>query len=168
MDGHELTKMIAKIRVTIDGLKPLIQETILEFSTGEETIVALEYERLASHCTHCLMLTHEKKDCPQIITQPEVNETLRQPPNQREYNSNQERNTNVNNNFEYGQIRGSDTQTPTENQRSREAPRGLRFVMREREEQITMEDTSERISILKGVPSLIGNRDLTTLDVPMR
>ncbi|XP_018479406.2 uncharacterized protein LOC108850354 [Raphanus sativus] len=55
--------MAAKIRVTIDGLKPLIKEAIVDFSSGEETIVTLEYEKLANHCQLCNSLLHEEQQC---------------------------------------------------------------------------------------------------------
>lgn len=63
LDGIELSSIAARIRVTIDGLKPLIKETIVDFSTGEETIVTLEDEKLANHCQLCNSLLHEEHKC---------------------------------------------------------------------------------------------------------
>ncbi|KAL0675749.1 hypothetical protein Bca4012_003730 [Brassica carinata] len=57
-------RLTTSIRATIDGLNPLIKETILEFSTGEETILTLEYDNLANHCSACNRLTHETRECP--------------------------------------------------------------------------------------------------------
>lgn len=63
LDGFEVTPLVARIRVTIDGLKPLIKETIVEFDSGDETIVSLEYEKLANHCQLCNSLLHEEHQC---------------------------------------------------------------------------------------------------------
>ena len=62
-DGFELTSVAARVRVTIDGLKPLIKETIVEFDSGEETIVSLECEKLANHCQLCNSLLHDEHQC---------------------------------------------------------------------------------------------------------
>ena len=61
---HEITPSAAKIKVTIDGLKPITKETIVDFEDGSEILVTLEYKSLKNHCLHCLRLSHEKKDCP--------------------------------------------------------------------------------------------------------
>lgn len=63
-EGHDLSKTVAKIRVTIDGLQSLTKETIIEFSQGEECVTSLKYERLERHCLRCHRLTHEANDCP--------------------------------------------------------------------------------------------------------
>lgn len=63
-EKHELTKTSARVRVSINGLKPLVKETIVEFDTGEESRITLEYERLENHCTICLLLSHRSKHCP--------------------------------------------------------------------------------------------------------
>ncbi|KAF8110991.1 hypothetical protein N665_0077s0052 [Sinapis alba] len=39
---------------TINGLKPLVKESIVEFDSGEEKI----------HCSFCYSLLHQKKNCP--------------------------------------------------------------------------------------------------------
>lgn len=62
--NHELTTTTARVQVSVDGLKPLIKELIIEFDSGEETSVTLEYERLEYHCTHCFSLLHAKRNCP--------------------------------------------------------------------------------------------------------
>lgn len=62
-DSFELTPTSARILVTINGIQPLIMETIVEFSTGEDTLVTLEYEKLANHCDHCKRLTHTSTEC---------------------------------------------------------------------------------------------------------
>lgn len=65
--NHELTKTTARVQVSVDGLKPLIKELIIEFDSGEETSITLEYERLEYHCTHCYSLSHARRDCPQRL-----------------------------------------------------------------------------------------------------
>lgn len=40
----DLNPTTIRIRVTIDGLQPITKETVIDFSTGEETIVSMEYE----------------------------------------------------------------------------------------------------------------------------
>ncbi|KAL0733189.1 hypothetical protein Bca4012_009399 [Brassica carinata] len=62
-DDLELSPTAARIRVTINGLKPLIKETIIEFASGDETMVSLEYDKLMNHCHFCNSLTHEERYC---------------------------------------------------------------------------------------------------------
>lgn len=65
LENHELTKTTARVQVSVDGLKPLVKELIIEFDSGEETYVTLEYERLEYHCSHCFSLLHSRRNCPQ-------------------------------------------------------------------------------------------------------
>lgn len=58
LENHELTKTTARVQVSVDGLKPLIKELIIEFDSGEETSVTLEYEKLKYHCSVCFSLLH--------------------------------------------------------------------------------------------------------------
>ncbi|ESQ30888.1 hypothetical protein EUTSA_v10011945mg, partial [Eutrema salsugineum] len=53
-----------KIQVEIDGLKPLVFETAVEFDGGEETIIYLRYERLFGFCRTCQSLCHDQSRCP--------------------------------------------------------------------------------------------------------
>lgn len=71
---HELTKTTARVRVLIDGLKPLIKEAIVEFDTGEESLITLEYEKLESHCSYCYSLLHHRSRC-SLIDQEETSKT---------------------------------------------------------------------------------------------
>lgn len=64
-EKHELTRTTARVRVLVDGLKPLIKESILEFDFGEESLLTLEYERLELHCSYCYSLLHLKRNCPE-------------------------------------------------------------------------------------------------------
>ncbi|KAG2264131.1 hypothetical protein Bca52824_071210 [Brassica carinata] len=72
--NHELTKTSARIKVLIDGLKPLEKKSIIEFDSGEESLIYLEYERLENHCSLCQSLSHLKDDCPKRM---ERNKTLK-------------------------------------------------------------------------------------------
>lgn len=65
LDNHELTRTTARVRVFIDGLKPLVKESIVEFDSGEESLITLEYERLELHCSICYSLLHRAKNCPE-------------------------------------------------------------------------------------------------------
>lgn len=64
LDDYELTTSIAWIRVCIDGLQPLTQETVIDFEHGEDAIVTLVYERHKNHCKRCFRLSHKERDCP--------------------------------------------------------------------------------------------------------
>lgn len=61
--NHELTKTTTRVKVLVDGLMPLTKEAIIEFDSGEESLIYLEYEKLENHCSACYSLTHLKKDC---------------------------------------------------------------------------------------------------------
>ncbi|CAE6121846.1 unnamed protein product [Arabidopsis arenosa] len=52
-----------RVQVTINGLKPLVFDTEIEFSNGEETLVNLWYERLHGYCEVCFSLCHESSHC---------------------------------------------------------------------------------------------------------
>lgn len=60
--NHELTKTSARIKVLIDGLKPLEKKYIIEYDSGEESLIYLEYKKLENHCSFCHSLSHLKKD----------------------------------------------------------------------------------------------------------
>lgn len=64
LEKHELTKTSARVRVLVDGLKPLIKENIIEYESGEESKITFEYENLENHCTRCLLLSHKSEHCP--------------------------------------------------------------------------------------------------------
>lgn len=64
LENHELTRTSARVRVLVDGLKPLIKESIVEFDSGEESPIYLEYEKLEAHCSYCYSLLHLQKQCP--------------------------------------------------------------------------------------------------------
>ncbi|CAG7885580.1 unnamed protein product [Brassica rapa] len=51
------------MRVHVNGLLPWIITSIVEYHNGDEVITRLVYERLDKHCTKCLRLDHELKEC---------------------------------------------------------------------------------------------------------
>ncbi|KAG2270628.1 hypothetical protein Bca52824_065183 [Brassica carinata] len=38
-------------------------ESILEFDSGEESLITLEYEKLGNHCSYYYRLTHLQSQC---------------------------------------------------------------------------------------------------------
>lgn len=76
LEDYILTKTTARVRVMMDGLKPLPQESVLEFSSGEECIIALEYEKLENFCTNCLKLSHFERNCTEKLPS-EANDNLK-------------------------------------------------------------------------------------------
>ncbi|CAN6873725.1 unnamed protein product [Brassica oleracea] len=75
IQDHELTKTTARVRVLVDGLKPLTKEAIVEFDSGEESIIYLEYEKLENHCSRCYLMSHLKKDCPSYLMETQREES---------------------------------------------------------------------------------------------
>ncbi|CAA7053006.1 unnamed protein product [Microthlaspi erraticum] len=55
---------VGRVKVCLDGYKPLIFETTVEFHGGEENLVALRYERLFGFCRKCSSLCHDVSQCP--------------------------------------------------------------------------------------------------------
>lgn len=75
-DTWEITPTKARLRAQINGLFPLIFNTTLEFSNGDEVEASLLYEKLEKHCSLCHLLTHEKEDCPQNATLPRASSNI--------------------------------------------------------------------------------------------
>lgn len=46
---HEITSSVIKMKIMVDGLKPLVKETLVEFPDGSESVVSLEYKSLKGH-----------------------------------------------------------------------------------------------------------------------
>lgn len=65
LDRSEISNTIAKMRVFINGLQPLIRKTTLEFEDGHELILDLVYEKIHNYCSTCFSLCHEKETCPE-------------------------------------------------------------------------------------------------------
>ncbi|KAF2531578.1 hypothetical protein F2Q70_00031007 [Brassica cretica] len=62
VDGYDVDK--GRIRVQINGLKPLEMKLDISMPSGEIKQVELEYEGLHKHCFICHALSHDKDDCP--------------------------------------------------------------------------------------------------------
>lgn len=62
----DVTTTMARMRVRINGLQPLIKASYVEFRDGEELAAELIYERLKKHCKVCFRLDHDDKACPMI------------------------------------------------------------------------------------------------------
>ncbi|CAA7044707.1 unnamed protein product [Microthlaspi erraticum] len=81
--GYEITKLEAKIHVSINALAPLVKESVIELVNGEEALVNLEYERLGFHCSTCNKLTHTSRDCEENTRENKVAARLSHEPNTR-------------------------------------------------------------------------------------
>lgn len=64
LDDYDISSTSARIRLLLDGLQPITTEVVIDFDTGEDVLITLEYEGLENHCSHCFRLTHLKVDCP--------------------------------------------------------------------------------------------------------
>ncbi|XP_048634149.1 uncharacterized protein LOC125608214 [Brassica napus] len=65
IDDREVDK--ARLRVQVNGLKPLIMKMDLQLPSREIVEVELEYEKIVKHCFFCKSLDHEdseKRRCP--------------------------------------------------------------------------------------------------------
>lgn len=69
LDDYSITKSAIKIRVLLDTFKPLLKEAVIEFSSGEDVVVELEYEKLDRHCTICNSLSHLDPLCSQRVVE---------------------------------------------------------------------------------------------------
>lgn len=64
LEDYKITKTSARIRVSVDGLKPLVKKALVYFDTGEELPISLDYKDLGYHCSHCNSLSHLIRSCP--------------------------------------------------------------------------------------------------------
>lgn len=73
----------------MDGLQPIIKEFILEFASGEETILELDYESLGNHCSLCNHLAHVRSHSPDRLSDINLNlnDSTRSPAYERPRNS---------------------------------------------------------------------------------
>lgn len=67
LDRYEVTNSSTRIRVFLDGLKPLIMGPVLEFDSGEESEITFEYEDMYNHCSRCFRLNHLQSQCPEKL-----------------------------------------------------------------------------------------------------
>ncbi|KAF3533157.1 hypothetical protein DY000_02042305 [Brassica cretica] len=65
IESNKFTLIVdkARLRVRINGLKPLIMRMDIEIPSKEVMEVELEYEKLEKHCFHCKSLSHEDGEC---------------------------------------------------------------------------------------------------------
>lgn len=64
LETYSITSTSARMKVLVNGLNPLIKETMIDFKSGEESLLTLEYEGLKNHCSLCSRLSHMEPDCP--------------------------------------------------------------------------------------------------------
>lgn len=77
VEKTHISKTSAKMRILLDGLQPLTMEAAIDFDSGEEVLISLDYEDLKSHCTSCFKLCHLTKDCPLLPPSREVPQNRR-------------------------------------------------------------------------------------------
>lgn len=77
LEDYEISKTHARIRVLLNGLEPIPQDTIVDFDSGEEALVNFEFEGMENFCSACRSLLHLRKDCP-VFPQNESYKTLKQ------------------------------------------------------------------------------------------
>lgn len=65
LDTYDISASFTRMRILLDGLSPLVKELAIDFKSGEECILKLEYEDLQNHCTICFRLTHRASECPE-------------------------------------------------------------------------------------------------------
>ncbi|CAH2051698.1 unnamed protein product [Thlaspi arvense] len=66
-----------RAQIIIDGFRPIVFETTVEFHSGEETTVILRYERLYGYCRECFSLCHESSRCPTLLPKRERRDEMR-------------------------------------------------------------------------------------------
>lgn len=62
VEGKDATQ--GRVRVSINGLKPLEMYLDVSLPSGDIKQVELKYEGLEKHCISCKSLSHEHEDCP--------------------------------------------------------------------------------------------------------
>lgn len=60
------------MRILVNGIHPLVKETMIDYASGEESPLTLEYEGLKNHCSVCHRLSHLATDCPSISAMTET------------------------------------------------------------------------------------------------
>ena len=68
LEDYHISKISTKIRVSVDGLQPITKTAIIEFGSGDELPVTLDYDGLENHCSHCNCLDHEVRHCPMKLS----------------------------------------------------------------------------------------------------
>nr|VDD46841.1 unnamed protein product [Brassica oleracea] len=64
--GYASTRDVkdARIRVDINGLRPLEMKSEIQLPSGEVIEVEFEYMKMEKHCFTCFSLSHEEEECP--------------------------------------------------------------------------------------------------------
>ncbi|KAL0854150.1 hypothetical protein Bca101_059302 [Brassica carinata] len=64
-----------RVRVEVEGFKPLVFTMTIDFDEGVEIPVALRYEKLVGYCTECFCMTYDKSLCPSLLKTVEAGST---------------------------------------------------------------------------------------------
>lgn len=64
----EVDLMEGRVRVQLDGFKPLVFSMEVDFDEGVELVVNLRYEKLFGFCKECFCMTHDQARCLSLIT----------------------------------------------------------------------------------------------------
>ncbi|KAJ4894041.1 hypothetical protein Rs2_20835 [Raphanus sativus] len=59
----DITSLVVRMRVQINGRLPLIKQSVIEYKGGNEVTAHFVYEKLERHCSVCNRLDHEVRDC---------------------------------------------------------------------------------------------------------
>lgn len=59
----EISSQAMRVRVHVNGRLPLIKQTVVEYSSGDEVNATLVYEKLEKHCMKCGRLDYKISDC---------------------------------------------------------------------------------------------------------
>ncbi|KAJ4909621.1 hypothetical protein Rs2_04242 [Raphanus sativus] len=63
----EIDLMEGRVRVELDGFKPLVFSMEVDFAEGVELEVRLRYEKLVGFCRTCNCMTHDQSKCPSQV-----------------------------------------------------------------------------------------------------
>ncbi|KAL0721599.1 hypothetical protein Bca4012_036198 [Brassica carinata] len=63
----EVDLLEGRVRVELDGFKPLVFSMEVDFAEGVELVVNLRYEKLFGFCRECCCMTHDQTRCPNLI-----------------------------------------------------------------------------------------------------
>ncbi|KAG2314292.1 hypothetical protein Bca52824_017414 [Brassica carinata] len=64
----EVDLMEGRVRVELDGFKPLVFSMEVDFDEGVELVVNLRYEKLFGFCKECFFMTHDQMKCPTLVS----------------------------------------------------------------------------------------------------
>ncbi|KAL0694888.1 hypothetical protein Bca4012_062068 [Brassica carinata] len=55
-----------RVRVELEGFKPLVFTMTVDFDEGVEMPISLRYEKLVGYCKECFCMTHDQSRCPTL------------------------------------------------------------------------------------------------------